>query len=285
MKEILVLTDSCCDLPEKNNLKHTKIIPYSFYFKGDKDTIYKDLFRYSNRDYYQRINLGVEVLPLPMDYDDVVSSLLEASEKDMDVIILHSADIFNFGMGSMLKDAKEEVQIGKIDMNVAVIDSHQTSLSLGLLVSKVDSLISEGKNFQEIVEYVLKNRDNYCLDFVTFDDEYLLQKKVIAKRKLLLSDLLHLKNILSVRGSGIYVKKILNDKVMPIDYMVDDLKKNCDEDEPIGLLHVHNEEGMATLNNKVNQEKVLARKIITETSKVTGSYMGPNTLGVAYKKL
>lgn len=285
MKDILIITDSCCDLPEKNNLKHTKILPYSFYFKGDRGTVYKDLFKYSNRDYYQRINIGVEAIPLPLDYNDVIKTLEEAREKDMDVIILHSTDIFGFGISSLLKDAKEEIQYGKIDMNITIIDSHQTSLSLGLLVSKVDSLISEGKSYNEVVEYILKNRDYYCLDFVSFDNDHLLQKKVIAKRKLLLPDLLKLKNVFSVRKSGIYVKKTLLDNVMPIDYMVDDIRNHYDSQEEIGLLHVHNEEGMDTLARKVQKEKVLGRKIITETSKVTGSYMGPNTLGVAYKKL
>lgn len=285
MKDILIITDSCCDLPKDNDLNHTKILPFSFYFKGDNESIYKDLFKYSNRDYYQRISLGIEVFPLSVDYEEVVAVLKEAGEKDMDVIIIHSNDIFNFGLSAMFKDAKEEIQVDKIDMNIAIIDSHQTSLSLGLLVKKIDSLVSEGKDYQDILQYVLKNRDNYCLDFVTFDEEHLLQKRIISKRKLLVSDFLHLKNIFSIKESGIYVKKSLRNNVMPIDYMVDNIKQNGDGNEPIGLFHVNNEEGIETLKNKVNEEKVLSRKIITDTSKVTGSYMGPNTLGVAYKRL
>ena len=78
MKEILIITDSCCDLPEVNNLKNTKILPYAFYFKGDRETIYRDVRKYSNRDYYQRINIGVESLPLSVDYDDVIDTLIEA---------------------------------------------------------------------------------------------------------------------------------------------------------------------------------------------------------------
>lgn len=203
MKEILILTDSCCDLPKNNGLKHTMILPYSFYFKGDKETVYQDNHKYSNRNYYGMVGLGVEVMPLSVDYEEVIKTLRDARDKDMDVIILHSSDIFNFGTHSLFRDAKEEIQFEKIDMNIAVIDSHQTSLSLGLLVSKVDKLIDEDKTFNEIVEYVLRNRDLYCLDFVTFDHDNLLKKKVISKRKILLSELLALKNIFSVKQSGI----------------------------------------------------------------------------------
>lgn len=285
MKDILIVTDSCCDISEKNNLQHTKILPYAFYFKGDRSTVYRDVDKYSNRDYYQRMKVGVEVLPLPVYYGDVCDVLKEARDKNMDVIIIHSSDIFDFGISTMFKNAKEEVQLDKIDMDIAIIDSHQTSLSLGLLVAKVDSLVSEGKDFNEIVEYILKYRDFYCLEFVTFDEKYLLQKNLIAKRKLLISDLLNLKNIFSIKKSGIYIKKTLSDNVMPIDYMVDNIKKYSDGEEAIGLLHVQNKEGMEVLQNKVKEEKILARNIITETSKVSGSYMGPNTLGVAYKKI
>lgn len=285
MKDILILTDSCCDLPEANNLSHTKILPYSFYFKGDRETIYRDIPKYSNRDYYQRIKVGVEAYPLTIDYDDVVAALIEAGEKNMDVIILYSSDIFNFGISAMFKDAKEEVQVGKIDMNISIIDSHQTSLSLGLLVHKVDSLVSEGKSMTDIIEFILKNRDNYCLDFITFDDDSLLKKRVIAKRKVLISDLFHLKKVFSIRNSGIYVKKSLKDNESLIDYMVNDVKCNALEDELIGLLNVYNDEGMEVLTNKVNNEKILSKRIIAEPSKVTGSIMGPNALGVAYRKL
>lgn len=285
MKEILILTDSCCDLPENHGLKHTKIIPYSFYFKGDRDTIYKDNHRYSNRNYYGMVNLGVETMPLSLEYDEVIEELTKARDADMDVIVIHSSDIFNFGIGLLFKDAKEDIQIDKIDMNIAVIDSHQTSLSLGLLVSKADKLISEGKTYSEVVEYIVKNRDMYCLDFVTFDSDNLLKKKIISKRKILLPELLRLKNIFSIKGSGIYVKKTLRDSVMPIDYMIKDVSANANMDEEIGLLHVHNEEGVETLNRCADGEKILAKRIVTETSKVTGSYMGVNALGVAYKKL
>lgn len=282
MRKTLIITDTCSDIPDTIKLNHTKILPLSFYFAGERNVTYEDLKIYSNRDFYNRLNCGIVSKILPIEYNQALSMMINASNDGYDIICVHVGKSISFENYMILKQAKDLAQLNNIDLRVTLIDSETTSMGEGLLVYKADKMVSDGYSYEEIVDYLNKYKKSYTFDFCPCNEDYLSRSKIIKSTKINVNQLLNLKSIYSMNSKGIYIKKIMKTGVNSSDAMIENMMDSIDETEPIVIMHANNQNGAEYLADAI--EELNWEKYIAEIDKVNGSLFGPYTLGLAYKK-
>ena len=170
MRDYIIMTDSCCDLPDAlvRELDIT-VLPLSFNMEGKEYYNYPD-----NRDmdphvFYDKVRAGVmgttSAVSVGM-FQAKMSSLVETTGKDILCIAFSSALSATYQSASIAAKDVEEAHPGT---TVRVVDSRAASLGQGLLVYLAVQEQRRGRPLEDTARFVEERRDH--LDhWFTVDD-------------------------------------------------------------------------------------------------------------------
>ena len=282
--KILLMTDSCSDLPvkytEENNIL---VLPLSYHFKGEDhvDDFGKSI---SYKDFYAEIRKG------EMSSTSQINSytFLEVFKK----YIAEGYSILYIGFSSALSGtlnsslmAKEEILAENPSADISIVDSKCASMGLGLLVYYACEKLKSGMPKDELVTWLEENKLKLNHWFTVDDLHHLKRGGRVSATSAVIGTLLDIKPILIVNEEGrlIPVNKVKGRK-KSIKTLGEELKKRIvdPENQVIGISHGDCEEE-AKMLEKIAREEVKVKDVVFNyIGPVVGSHSGPGTVTVFF---
>ncbi len=193
---IALVTDSVCDLPaDIMDRYQIHMVPLSIIMNN---TSYLDKVSMHPDQFYRMLD-STESYPTTSQppaavFQDLYENLLKYYDS---VISIHLSAKMS-GTWNAASQAAEEFASGKI----SVIDSHQLSGSLGLIVQRAAEAIEAGRKHEEIVEAIEKWREKAAIFVSVQTLKYMVRGGRVSPMKGRLAKILNLKPIVSVDKAG-----------------------------------------------------------------------------------
>ncbi|WP_396276424.1 DegV family protein [Haloimpatiens lingqiaonensis] len=284
MREFVIVTDSCCDLPEdyiKNN--NIPYVPLTYRFKGKE---YLDDFGVSlnYRDFYEGMKNG--------EIPQTSQANPDAFYKVFEPILKEGKDIIYVGVSSGLSGthnssniAKEMLEDEYKEAKIAIIDVLTASLGQGLMIIKALEMKEKGSSFEEIVNY-LEDTKMYLNTYITVNDlNHLKRGGRISSAAALFGTVLHIKPVLTLNNEGrvIPVIKVKGRKnaIGKLAEFVHNKLENPEE-QIITICHGDAQSEAERLRELILKEVNVKDVIINHIGPVVGTFGEPGALSVFF---
>lgn len=284
MRDFVIVTDSCCDLPEeyiKNN--NIPYVPLTYRFKGRE---YRDDFGVSlnYKGFYQGMKSG--------EIPQTSQANPDAFYKVFEEILKEGKDIIYVGVSSGLSGthnssniAKEMLQDEYKDAIIAIIDVLTASLGQGLMVIKAMEMKKKGASFEEIVNYLEETKMNLNTYITVNDLNHLKRGGRISSAAALFGTVLHIKPVLTLNNEGrvIPVIKVKGRKnaIGKLAEFVHNKLENSEE-QIITICHGDAQSEAERLKELILKEFKVKEVIINHIGPVVGTFGGPGALAVFF---
>ncbi|OPJ64567.1 DegV family protein [Clostridium oryzae] len=283
--KILLVTDSCSDLPieyaSKNNIL---VMPFTYHFKGKdfEDDFGKSI---SYNDFYKAVREG----ELPSTSQINVYRFTETFKK----YIIEGYSIVYIAFSSALSGtynnallAREDIMSEYPEADITVIDSKCASMGQGLLVYYANEHIKNGMSKVDLVNW-LETKKLYFSHWFTVDDLHHLKRGGrISATSAVIGSLLDIKPVLYVDSLGrlIPVSKVKGRK-KSIKTLLQKIKTDIDDskDQVVFISHGDCYNEVKLLADSIKAEVPCIKKIIINTiGPVVGSHSGPGTIALFF---
>ncbi|MDD4569934.1 MAG: DegV family protein [Tepidanaerobacteraceae bacterium] len=279
MKNVIIVTDSSCDLPEEiiNNYPIT-VLPMPVTVKDDPDM---DISHYTIKEFYDSMRRG-EIMPTTSQV--VVPAYMRCFEEFMNQgkmpIVL--------GLSSKLTSSYESALLARENLkakDIIVIDTKCASLGLGLVVFKAAQMAKEGKSPQEIAEkikhYALHMEHIFTVDSL----EHLKRGGRISAAQAFVGGLLNIKPVLHFVDGAIHPLEKVRGRRNVVKRMVEIMagRAKNPENQVIGISHGDNEELAMELAEAVKREFGIKDIEMSLIGPVIGSHSGPGTVALFFQ--
>mgnify|MGYP002791861943 FL=1 len=199
MKEFIIATDSTVDLP-KAFLEENHVLTISLSYVMDGVT-YKDLDGLSHEEFFEKIRNGS--LPTTSQINP------EEARKALEPVVKEGKEILYLGFSSGLSGSYNSVRMAAEDLmedypetKIVTIDSLCASMGEGLLLYKTLQLKEQGKNLDEIAEWVEDNKLHICHNVTVDDLNHLHRGGRISKTTAVLGTMVKIKPIIHMDNEG-----------------------------------------------------------------------------------
>lgn len=279
MENVVIVTDSSCDLPEEVIGKYPiKILPMPVSLKDDPST---DISNLTLKEFYDSIRRG-EIIPTTSQV--TVPVYMRCFEE----CINQGKVPLVLGLSSKLTSSYESALLAKENLNandVIIIDTKCASLGLGLVVLKAAQMAKEGKGPQEIAEdiesYALHMEHIFTVDSL----EYLKRGGRISATQAFVGGLLNVKPVLHFVDGAIHPLENVRGRRNIVKRMIEIMAQRSKnpENQLIGISHGDNEELAMELKEAVKKEFGVKDIMISWIGPVIGSHSGPGTVALFFQ--
>ena len=286
MAELILSHEFVTDLPvsylKENNL-NSILFNYSIDGKGYKDDAFQSI---SAEEFYGMIKEGKEPVTSQVNAEEYKESLSKLLDKGKDVIhICLSSGIS--GSYNSARIAVEELKEEYPDRKIAAIDSLCASMGYGLLLHYAVEAKKEGKNFEQIVEYIEGLRQNIH-NWVAVEDLYHLKRGGrISGASAAIGSALNIKPIIVVTKEG---KLLSVDKIRGRKKSIQELAKKLEENiedvdgQEVFISHSHCLKDAEYLSSLIKEKfPTLGNILINYIGPVIGAHTGVGTLALFFK--
>ncbi|PHV71671.1 EDD domain protein [Sporanaerobium hydrogeniformans] len=203
MSEIVLLSDSSCDLPELLVKEYNvQIIP--FYVSFDQTTYYKEITELTIPDFYAKLRkekiFPKTSLPAINDYVETFKPLVAAGKS---IICVNLSAHFS-GSHNAALNARELILENYPNAQIAIINSLNATAGQGLLVQEIGRMIADGLPFDTIVQTAEKLRESARIFFFVESLDYLEHGGRIGKAAALLGSMLNVKPLIYLQDGLLF---------------------------------------------------------------------------------
>lgn len=277
---VKVVTDSTSYIPEKLIKEYDISIASLNVILNGKS--YKEI-DLNNREFYEQMNKSNEIPTSSQPSIDELFRIFKEKVVNGDNVIgifLSSKMSGTYSNSHLVREMiLEEYPNAKIEL----IDSMTNCMQMGYQVLQAAKSAKAGKNISEVVNDVLKIRENSRFLFVPDTLKYLKKGGRIGGASALVGTILQIKPILTVENGETTVFNKVRTKKKAIDTIVDKVLQDVKE-KGLGKVIVHH-------INCENEGLELARRLegklgipvtIQHIGPIIGLHVGPGSIGVAY---
>jgi DegV family protein with EDD domain len=189
--DIVIVTDSCCDLPKEIEDKYNiHKIPLKVNFGK---TMYIDELTITDEEFYKKMTESSEVpktsqLSLP----DCKRVFEWTSKYFINTVAIHMSRVLSGSVEMAHRTASQ------ISSSIKVIDSRSICVGLGIIVDDACRAVESGLNAEKVAKRVEWASNNYQELFTVRDLTYLIRGGRLSASKGFIAKLLHLKPLLHV---------------------------------------------------------------------------------------
>lgn len=284
MRDFVVMTDSCCDLPleyiEKYNIPTVNL---TFTIEGRE--YYDDFGKSLNyKKFYEAMRKGEIPKTSQPNADAYYKVFKSIAEKGKDILYVC--------VSSGLSGAYNSANIGKnmildefSDTRVEIVDILTASLGQGIMVLKALEMKEKGSSIGEIVEY-LEGVKPYLNTYMIVDDlNHLKRGGRISTTAAIVGTVLHIKPLLTLNDEGkvIAIRKVKGRKsaINDIAKIVIDKIENPEE-QMISISHGDVEMDGERLRDAILKEAKVKDVLFGYVGTAVGAYGGPGALAVTF---
>ncbi|AKN29520.1 fatty acid-binding protein DegV [Clostridium carboxidivorans P7] len=284
MKDFIIITDSCCDLPISyiNNLK----IPYVSLTCNCKGKEVLDDFgkSYPFKDFYEDMRKG----EIPKTSQPSSHAFYNSFKEILEL----GKDILYIGVSSGLSGTTNGAHIAKHmleeeypDSNIHIIDILTASLGQGIMVLQAYEMQKSGKTLKEIMDY-LENVKQQLNTYIIVDDiNHLKRGGRISATSAFVGMLLNIKPFLTISNIGkvLPIGKIRGRK-KALSTLFEKFIERIEnpEDQIIAISHGDCIEDALALKKLILNKFKIKDVIINYVGPVVGAYGGPGALALFF---
>lgn len=287
MKKILIITDSCCDLNVYRYSENVFVLPCYYDHEGRIRCDYSGPNYLVRESKFNKQEGGINpkyVDKVSANYYDILNTMNYAVDNDMDVILLPTNKNYTTKNNSSFSIAASEFARHNPNKNVCLFEGAGISMALGILVKKIDKLVSEGWSFENIMHFLYKFSHLYTYEFILSDPSYLLDESYVGKIDKFRIDHNRKEYLFKVKSGRISIAASSDSEYTIRDILVDRFIDRADMDEDFCIVHSKNRDLAYELRDSI-EEKYLIKDIpVVEQSIGTSSVIRPASLGLAYRR-
>ena len=282
MREFIIATDSTVDL-QKAFLEKNHVLTISLSYIMDGVT-YKDLDGLSHEEFFEKLRKGS--LPTTSQINP------EEARKLLEPVVKEGKDILYIGFSSGLSGSYNSVRMAADDLmedypeaKIITIDSLCASMGEGLLLYKTLQLKEQGKNLDEIAEWIEENKLHICHDVTVDDLNHLHRGGRISKTTAVLGTMVKIKPIIHMDNEGklVVIGKERGRKKSLLA-LLDKMEKQMQgyENDVVMITHGDCIEDAKYLAEQIRKRFGIENIIINGIGSVIGSHTGAGVVAVFF---
>lgn len=271
MRRVQIVTDSTAYITKVDSIKNNiNIVPLSVHFC---DEVNKEGFPGEFKDFFDKLVNSNEFpttsQPAVGDFAEVYKKALELGEEI--IVIVISSELS--GTYNSARLAADLINADKI----TVIDSKTSAGNLKLLVEIASQLSDKGASRKEIVNEVIKQRENMSINLTVDTLEYLKRGGRLSNTTAFIGTLLNIKPVIGlVDGKLVPVGKERGKK-KAMESIISKVPENV---KRISIAHVQNISEAEQYKSELEKRFTNALITIDELGPVVGSHIGPKAIGL-----
>ena len=286
MREYVLMTDSCCDLPDQmaKDLQ-LEVLPLTMHMDGQDYPNTLDGAAISNEEFYRRIRAGKMATTSAVNvgqFEDAMSAILEQG-KDILCISFSSALSTTYQSACI---AAESVQAKYPEGRIRVIDSLSASPRQGLLMYlTAHKKLEENLTLDQLGDWVEENKLHVCHWFTVDDLNHLKRGGRVSATAALVGTLLGVKPVLHVDDEGhlIPVSKVRGRR-QSLDALVQKMEETAIQpaDQTVFISHGDCLADAEYVANRVREKFGVKNIYINFIGPVIGAHSGPGTVALFF---
>ena len=283
MSDFTIVTDSSADLPAGLVQElGVEVIPLAFTIQGKTYRNYPDDREMDPKAYYQMSRSGEVATPSAANAFEFTSTVEPILQAGRDVLIL----AFSSGLSTTCQSAQlaaQELSEKYPERKVYVVDTLAASLGQGLLVWLAAQEKNEGRDIEEVREWVEENKLRLCHWFTVDDLHFLKRGGRISAATAVVGSMLSIKPVLHVDDEGhlINVGKARR-RAASLTALVDKMEETAIDVDTVFISHgdclADAEQVKAMVEERFGTQKV----VINHIGPVIGAHAGPGTLALFF---
>ena len=277
-----IITDSCCDLPEKirGSLSIT-VLPLTVEFQGQ---VMEDKNDDSLKQLYDCFRAGESAKTSAVNPARWASAMEPALSQGEDVLAL----AFSSGLSTTYQSAviaAEELKDRYPERRILVIDTLSASMGQGLLVYLACQKRDEGMGVEELAAWVEDTKLHLCHWFTVDDLMYLKRGGRISASAAVMGSVLQIKPVLHMDDEGHLINMLkARGRKASLKALAEKLKelgKDYDN-RTVFLSHGDCAEDAAYLETLLKEEYGVQEVVTGYVGAVIGSHSGPGTVALFF---
>ena len=284
MRDFVIMTDSCCDLPAQfADELGLVVLPLHLLIGEETFANYLDGREIGFKDFYDRVRNGA------MPTTSAVS--VGAFEDAMRPILQEGKDILCLNFSSALSTtyqsaviASEELQAEFPEAKIRVLDTLSASVGQGLFIYLCAQEKKAGKSIDEVYEYA-QGLIPHMAHWVTVDDlNHLKRGGRISATTAFVGTMLSIKPVIYINEEGklINVGKARGRKAALLQIVSELEKRLLDPSNPVFISHGDCEEDAKFVAEEVRKRTGAETKLISYVGPVIGSHTGAGVIALCF---
>jgi DegV family protein with EDD domain len=284
MKDFVIMTDSCCDLPiEYINEKNIPYVALTCNYNGKE---YIDDFgqTLNQKNFFNDLRQGALPKTSQANSDSFYNKFKEIVDSGKDIIYICVSSGLS-GTFNSANIAKNMILDKYSDANIYIVDILTASLGQGLMVMKAYDMKENGATICEIVNYLEDNKQ-YLNTYITVDDlNHLKRGGRISSTAATVGIVLHIKPILTINLEGKVMPVIkIRGRKKSIVKIADKVQKRIinPEEQTISICHGDCLDEALKLKDEILKRVQVKNVILNYIGPVVGTFGGPGALAVFF---
>ena len=283
MSDFTIVTDSSADLPAGLVQElGVEVIPLAFTIQGKTYRNYPDDREMDPKAIYELLRSGEVATTSAANAFEFTSTVEPILQAGRDVLIL----AFSSGLSTTCQSAQlaaQELSEKYPERKVYVVDTLAASLGQGLLVWLAAQEKNEGRDIEEVREWVEENKLRLCHWFTVDDLHFLKRGGRISAATAVVGSMLSIKPVLHVDDEGhlINVGKARG-RAASLTALVDKMEETAIDVDTVFISHgdclADAEKVKAMVEERFGTQKV----VINHIGPVIGAHAGPGTLALFF---
>lgn len=278
---VQIVTDSTSDLPtDLIRACGISVVPLTVAFGKQ---VFRDRVDIQPGQFYKRLTEDkVHPVSSPPTREELAGRYREYLAQGHDVVSLHISSRLSKTFEHARAAADEVNGIGGSGRTLAVVDTGQVSVALGMLALFAARMASRGDTAETIRQRLLDMAPRIHILFVVDTLEYLARGGRIGKARAVVGGLLGIKPILGMaKGEVVPVDQVRGGRAAH-PKILEILGKRVDRQRPVvaGISHANAPVWADRLRALVRDQFQISELIQTEIGPVVGANVGPGVVGV-----
>lgn len=284
MRDFMILTDSCCDLPaDKAAELELSVLPLSFRMEGREYFNYPDNRDIAPHAFYDKLRTGSLGTTAALNVGTYEEAMLSAVQRGLDVLCI----CFSSALSTTYQSAciaAEDVMQANPGSTVAVVDSLCASLGQGMLLCLAAEKKRSGASLEEVRAYVEERKLHICHLFTVDDLNHLKRGGRVSATAALFGTMLQMKPLLHVDDEGrlIPTGKIRGRKAS-IHALVEQMEELVEDPSLVFVSHGDCPEEAEGLARAVQERFGTQPVLINHVGPVIGNHSGPGTMALFFQ--
>lgn len=210
MRDFVIITDSCSDLEKKWRDKYDiRYVANTYSFNGKTVPASLDWEGVSAKEFYDIMRGGSRIITSQVNDSEYYKAYEKAINEGKDILSISVSTGLSSSYNVSLR-VREEMIKKYPDSKIICIDTLRACFGLALLCIRAGELKEEGKNIDEIAQWIEKNKQNVHQEGTVDKLVYLKQAGRISATSAFFGGLLNIKPLIisDIRGKNVAVEKV-----------------------------------------------------------------------------
>lgn len=283
MNKYIITTDTTADLPQDIVNKYDVKIHPLYYSLNE--IIYGGDNNLNPLDFFARMRKGEMPTTMASNPEVVRNIFTHLLEDGYDIIHISFSSALS-GSYSNAVMVSNELQEEYKDRKIVVVDSLCASLGEGLLVYKAVKMKEEGKSFDEVYNWLEKNKMNICHQFTVDDLFHLHRGGRVSKATAIIGTMINVKPILHVDNEGRLTSLFnVRGRKKSLQSLVNNMEermKGFEDENDVFISYGDCTEDANLVKTLILEKYPNKNVIIDHISPTVGAHSGPGTVALFF---